>query len=78
MKSKYQYIDVSNLLWFEGEDQNICYDDILIDVEKVLPFVEFGVMEPSVKDLQSAALRFIEAHEPCLYITDEAVFELFE
>ena len=78
MKSKYQYIDASNLLWFEGEDQNIRYDAILIDIKKILPFVKSGIAEPTENDLKEAALRFIEAHEPCLYITDETVFELFE
>lgn len=71
-------IGVSNLMWFEGEDENIRYDDFLIDIEHILPFLKFGGHEHTVDELQEAALRFLEANENRMYITDEAVFELYE
>lgn len=71
-------IGISNLLWFEGEDQDMRYDDVLIDVEQILPFLKTGGFEHTVTDLQEAALRFLEANESRMYIADQAVFELFE
>lgn len=71
-------ISVSNLLWFEGEDENIRYDDFLIDIEHILPFLPHGDDVHTVSELQEAALQFLEANENRMYITDEAVFELYE